>query len=102
MRNPQPTPPASVLPLPELVPSLREVAAALRRVKRATEPGPGYRIGICDAGGELVAGTRFASFNQVQRFSLAMADLGYGDVIAEDAEQAHGFHVLFVRRAPAP
>jgi len=86
------------LPLPELIPSLRDVAAALRRVKRSPEPGPGFRIGICDAAGKVMAGARFASFGQVQRFSLAMADLGYGDVIAGEADEMQGCHVLFVRR----
>ena len=90
--------PAWSPPLPELVPSLREVAAALRRVRRAPEPGPGFRVGICDAAGKVVAGTEFASFNQVQRFSLAMADLGYGDIIAGDADEMQGCHVLFVQR----
>lgn len=93
--------PAWTPPIPELVPSLREVAAALRRVKRAPEPGPGFRVGICDTEGRVVAATAFASFNQVQRFSLAMADLGYGDVIAGDADEMQGCHVLFLQREHA-
>ena len=93
-----PPAPAWAPPLPELIPSLRDVAAALRRVKRCPEPGPGFRIGICDAAGRVLAGTVVASFNQVQRLSLFLADLGYGDVIAGEAEEMQGCHVLFVRR----
>lgn len=96
-----PAAPSWAHPLPELLPSLRDVAAALRRVKRAPEPGPGFRIGICDAAGKVVAATVFASFNQVQSFSLHMSDLGYRDVIAGDAEQMQGCHVLFVQRPQA-
>ena len=106
MLSPQHTPTAHAWahPLPELVPSLRDVAAALRRIKRCPEAGPGFRIGICDAGGRVRAGTIVASFNEVQRFSLAMADLGYADVIAGEAEEMQGCHVLFIphRRAGAP
>ena len=94
-----PSAPTWAPPLPELVPSLRDVAAALRRVRRCPEPGPGFRLGICDARGQVRAVAVVSSFNQVQRFSLFMADLGYGDVIAGDAEQMQGCHVLFVRRA---
>lgn len=90
--------PAWAHPLPELIPSLRDVAAALRRVKRCPEPGPGFRIGICDAAGLVLAGTVVASFNQVQRLSLFLADLGYGDVIAGEADEMQGCHVLFVPR----
>jgi hypothetical protein len=96
-----PPPAAWPHPLPELVPSLRDVAAAVRRVRRCTEPGPGFRIGICDPAGRVRAGTVVASFHQVQRFSLAMADLGYGDVIAGEAEEMQGCHVLFIPRSEA-
>lgn len=100
MLSPQHTPPAPALahPLPELVPCLRDVAAALRRVKRCPEPGPGFRIGICDAAGQVRAGADVASFIQVQRLSLALADLGYRDLIAGEADEMQGCHVLFVRR----
>jgi len=90
--------PAWAHPLPELVPSLRDVAAALRRVKRCPQPGPGFRLGICDPAGRVRAGAVVASFQQVQRFSLFMADLGWSDVIAGDAEQMQGCHILFLRR----
>ena len=85
-------------PRPELVPSLRDVAAALRRVKRCPEPGPGFRVGICDAAGRVRAGAEVASFIQVQRLSLALADLGYRDVIAGEADEMQGCHVLFLHR----
>lgn len=100
MLSPQHTPPAPdwAHPLPELVPSLRDVAAALRRVRRCPEPGPGFRIGICDPGGRVRAGAEVASFIQVQRLSLALSDLGYRDVIAGEADEMQGCHVLFVRR----
>ena len=103
MLSPQHTPPAHAWahPLPELVPSLRDVAAALRRVKRCPEPGPGFRIGFCDATGDVRAGAVVSSFNQVQRLTLAMADLGYRDVIAGGADEMQGCHVLFVRDASA-
>jgi hypothetical protein len=98
-----PSAPAWAHPLPELVPTLRDVAAALRRVKRCPEPGPGFRLGICDATGQVRAGAMVASFHQVQRFSLAMADLGYADVIAGEADQMQGCHVLFIpARSAAP
>jgi hypothetical protein len=99
----QHTPPvrAWAHPLPELVPSLRDVAAALRRVKRCPEPGPGFRVGICDAAGQVQAGAVVASFLQVQRLSLAMGDLGYADVIAGEADQMQGCHVLFMPRVHA-
>ena len=105
MLSPQhsPPPPAWAHPLPELVPSLRDVAAALRRVRRCPEPGagPGFRIGICDAAGRVLAGTLVGSFNQVQRLTLFMADLGYGDMIAGEAEEMQGCHVLFMPRGHA-
>jgi hypothetical protein len=103
MLSSQHTPPAPswAHPLPEAIPSLRDVAAALRRVKRCPEPGPGFRIGICDASGLVRAGALVASFLQVQRFSLAMGDLGYADVIAGEADQMQGCHVLFIPRGQA-
>ena len=85
-------------PLPQHVPALRDVAAALRRVSRAPEPGPGFRVGICDAAGRVLAGASVPSFNQVQRFSLALAELGYGEVIAGEPAQMQGCHVLFVQQ----
>jgi len=98
MPSAQPSPPAPVWahPLPELVPALREVAAALRRVNRHPEPGPGFRVGFCDAAGHVLAGTLVSSFHQVQILALAMADLGYRDVIAGAGDEMQGCHVLFV------
>lgn len=100
MPSAQHTPPAPVWahPLPELVPALREVAAALRRVNRSPQPGPGFRVGICDGAGTILAGAFVASLQQVQRLSVAMADLGYGEVVAGEADEMQGCHVLFVRR----
>ncbi|GAB3651358.1 hypothetical protein [Ramlibacter alkalitolerans] len=99
----QHTPPGAAWahPLPEAIPSLRDVAAALRRVKRCPEPGPGFRIGICDDAGTVRAGAMVASFVQVQRLALAMGDLGYADVIAGEADEMQGCHVLFMPRSHA-
>jgi hypothetical protein len=98
MLRPQPGPASAAwtLPLPELVPALRDVAAAFRRVRRAAQPGPGFRIGICDRAGQVVASATLPSAAQVQRFARAMADLGYADVTATARADLQGWHVLFV------
>jgi hypothetical protein len=98
MLRPQPGPASAAwtLPLPERVPDLRDVAAAFRRVRRAAQPGPGFLIGICDRTGQVVASATLPSALQVQRFALAMADLGYEGTGAG----VQGWHVLFVPQYP--
>ena len=105
MLRPQPGPASAAwtLPLPELVPALRDVAAAFRRVRRAAQPGPGFRIGICDRAGQVVASAMLPSAAQVQRFAGAMADLGYGHVTADArTDLQEGWHMLFVPQHTQP
>jgi len=83
-------------PSPELVPGLREVAAALRRVRRRAELGPGFSLGICNPDRHLLAVAVLSASSQVERFSSQMSELGYTEFVGGAPEEMHQCHVIYV------
>lgn len=78
---------------PELPPEIRR---AWTLTVRGSEPGPGFRVGICDAGGRVIAGTLLGSMGQLSAFARRLEKLGYfAQAVPADVD-AQECDVLFV------
>ena len=78
---------------PELAPEIRR---AWTLTVRGGEPGPGFRVGICDAGGRVIAGALLSSMGQLSAFARRLEKLGYFAQAVPAHVDAQECDVLFV------
>ena len=84
-------------------PDLPGIAAAWRFAMRHAPAGPGFRVGLCDARGHVVAATMLGTYAQVKTFSRQLGKAGYAAVTGGSPGGMQGCDVLFVpgsRAAP--
>lgn len=84
-------------PSPEKVAGLAPVATALRRARAIRCQENDFAVGVCDARGQVIAGTLLDCYRQVSRFSTEMRKLGYAPLIVDNEQQMQGFDVVYVR-----
>ena len=77
---------------------LPEVESAWLGIGAPRGPGPGFRIGICDGTGVVIAQGVLETWDQVVAFATRIARLGYDGRIVGTPEQMQGCEVLFVPR----
>lgn len=84
-------------PSPDKVPGLAPVATALRRARTIRCQENDFAVGVCNAHGQVIAGTLLDCYRQVSKFSSEMRKLGYAPVIVDNDHQMQGFDVVYVR-----
>lgn len=88
------------IPLIEEQPALApEIRRAWTLTVRGSGPGPGFRVGICDPGGRVIAGTVLSTMGQLSAFARRLERLGYFAQAVPAHIDAQACDVLFVPTA---
>jgi hypothetical protein len=81
------------------VPELAHLETVRQRVCQLPDEGQFFRVGICLAGGCLIAAATFTSFDQVWTFASALREFGYRALVSSEEEQMQGCDVIFSKQS---